>query len=287
MDLRKLLGGSFRLGFLLPSSAVGLLALAGCDGDTPEVVPEAAAAAPTGSGAAVRYPQVLPPIRALGRIDIDLEVSRSGFSLAPPDPGSPDRRSLAETMAAFAAGRPAIDQVVEVALMEACEWPDPTLGMDGPEGIHAGMRQATRILTIDGLRLLVEGDQRGAARRLGASLGLARHLTTGSYVDSLVAAAILGLAAERIELAVEGFDGRGLDAEGRAALAAELARFDPKEPFGPAMSMESCVAEDARIAADPDVPAALKGKGNAVKSREQAMSRFGELQALLGGPAAK
>lgn len=273
-----------------------LLSLSGC-GDAP---PQPEAAAPQGPaaavasvvaarGAALRYPQVVGPLFALAKVDVDLEVSPSGFRIVPPYPNKFGEGTLPEKMRALADARRAIDQVAEVAMMDECEW--PFLGASGdqsPRDIHRGMRQAARILTIDGLRMLSEGDKDRSALRLAACLGLSRHVARGdTTLDAMVASAIFGLASDRITMAVDGFGGQRLDSAQRAVLATELARFDPNEPFGTGMTMERCLAADMRAASDKRVPSDVREMSSLVRGRERCMSMFAALKHRLSPPPAK
>lgn len=226
---------------------------------------------------------------ALTKVDIDLEISPDGFRIEPPYPNEFGEGTVPDKMRALADAGPAIDRLVEVAMMDECVWPVLGEAGDGnPREIHRGMRQAARILTIDALRLLSEGDRERAARRLGACLGLARHLAAGdTAIDSLVAAAIFSFAANRITMAADGFMGQRLDTPQLAVLFAELARFDATEPFGAGMSMERCIADDARTASDPGIPPANREMFSRVRARERSMATFDALTSRLGPPTAE
>lgn len=120
-------------------------------------------------------------------------------------------------------------------LIEAGMIPEADWEMQFERGVGAllphlaKVRNSARILCADAVRVLEAGDAEGAALRLAATYGLARHTMPDRVViSSLVSIAIARLADERVEqLLASGM----LTAEARDLLLEALGRFEDEDPF--------------------------------------------------------
>ena len=129
-------------------------------------------------------------------------------------------------------------------LIEAGMIPQANWEMQYERGIGAllphlaHVRNSARILCADAARLVREGDADGAALRLAAVYGVARHTIPDRLViASLVSVAIARLADGRVEdLLASGT----LTAKARDALLTALEQFDQDDPF---LARQSIMAE--------------------------------------------
>lgn len=138
--------------------------------------------------------------------------------------------------ASFKEASEAIPEWLVNSLLHAASHEHCDFEVEYEKGIQALMphvgpaRNGGRILKVDARAKLAQGDVQGAADRVAAIYRLSEHISRDRIlISSLVSIAITHGANEEVSALVA--SGR-LTAQARDTIAAALARFDERDPFG-------------------------------------------------------
>jgi hypothetical protein len=125
-------------------------------------------------------------------------------------------------------GQRTVRELIEASKLARCDFEVPLEQGWNTLMPHMGkMRAAARLLRVDARRCAVEGDSAGAAERLVAMVGMARHAANDQVlISSLVSAAIANVAAEEAEAEMS-----VLSPEARQSVAAALTTMSQGDPF--------------------------------------------------------
>jgi cytochrome c551/c552 len=105
------------------------------------------------------------------------------------------------------------------------------------------MRSSVRMLRVDSRRVLLEGDDVGAAERLAAMIRMAGHARNDrTLISSLVSAAICSVTLDETEAALQA---EKLTPEARAIIASALDKIGTDDPF----AMKAAIRGEQRLTA--------------------------------------